>query len=148
MNAKKKIEKLADHYKVKKDGKSANEIWSEIKKVSGKSFASIDALYQEVIEKKGEVAKPVEAAKPADKPKEGEVLPPQKSELKIDGATQKVDVAAPALNFNLAPASVVVNPGNVSWAYSLQRAVMHAFVFGSGTMFGILVALAKLKGAV
>jgi len=123
----------------------------EVKRIAKMPNDTIDTIYEKLILKKGNV--PVIAvgdkkdeAKKEDKPKDGEIIPPGKTDLKVDGANQRVDVAAPSLMFNLAPSSVTVNPGNVSWAYTAQRAMMYAFVFGSGAMFGVLALLAKMKG--
>lgn len=143
MNMKQKLKALGTNYKVEQKNMSLIEWSNAIKKVANRPNDSIEVLYDEVILKK-----PKETAPP--KVIEGKAVEiSSKAEAnKVEGCTypvsspveQSVAVSAPAQHFHLAPASVVVNSGDVNWSYTLMRAAQYAFVFMSGTMFGMLIS--------
>ena len=146
MNTKDKIKKLAEKYKVEKGDKSNADWIKSIKKAAGSEFESIEVLYDKAFAKSASAT-----SSPVPTPK-AEVIPPSKEVTVLKEAAQPinqqhtVDVAAPNLVFNLAPPTVQVNNGGVSWAHSAMRAAQYAFVFASGVSFGVLAVILKIKG--
>lgn len=155
-NLTEKLRAVSEHHKLTHTSASSKEMHKAVRKKFGDK--SVDTLYSDLpyaFRTEFEKKLPAKPAVPlavvdgkSEQPKvvEGEVIPPgQPVNLKVDGASQHTAVAAPNYNFNLTPSSVQINPGNVSWAYTLQRSVMYAFVFFSGSMFGVLTTLALLR---
>lgn len=149
-----KLRAVCEHHKLTSASASSKEMFKAVKKkFPDKSveyaYSDLPYLFRSEFEKKLTPKAEVPAAAKAEvvaTAKEVEIIPPgQPLHMKVDGANQKVDVAAPALNFHLAPASVSINPGNVSWAHTLQRSVMYSFIFFSGSMFGVLATLALFR---
>ncbi len=136
-----KMSKMHKALQDKFPGKTPNALYDELPK-SVRDAAESKNTAAAVVP----VAAPASSAAAVEKAKDGEIIPPgQPLDLRVDGATQHTNVAAPSLTFHLAPASIAINPGNVSWAYTLQRAAMYTFVFFSGSMLGVLTTLALFR---
>lgn len=144
-----KLKVLVAHYKIDDKTMAPKERMRAVRRASKED--SIDVAYSKLPESVRRAAEKelekVETKKEADKPKDGEIIPPRAPmPVTVDGATQRVEVAAPTMSFHLAPPSINVGPASVSWSYTLQRSAMYGFVFASGTMFGVLLVLVRLKG--
>lgn len=150
MTVSEKLAVLCAHYKIDDKSMSTKDRMRAVRKAANES--SIDAAYSKLPADVRAAAEKPPTPKKDEPAKDGEVLPPvatpvaAAAPVKVDGAQQRVDVAAPAMSFHLAPATINVERESAPWSVLAQRAFMYGFVFASGAMFGILVTIARIKG--
>lgn len=144
MNARKKLERLGDHFRVPKGSMSYPQWSAAIKKTANATADSIDVLYDRTfakssppptIEVKAIEVKPPE---PVEKPSAGDV--------KVEGAAQRVDVQAPVINVNIPAPNLTVNQAAATaaealkWLPIVHRLGVSGFVLFCGVLLGLLVA--------
>ena len=139
MNLRKRLDELGGHFKVPQGSMSMRDWSFAIKKAARAENDSIEVIYDRAFGKKPIMieAKAVEVKTEPSKP---EAV--KGTEVKVEGAAQRVEVQATVLHFNIPAPNVHVggSPPADTWIYTLERVGSHAFTLVAGVMLGLLLA--------
>ena len=142
MNAHERLKKLGEHYKCTRGTQNLAEWSKSIKKAAKAEDDSIEVIYDRVFPS-GKV--PVVIEGKAVEINEKTELPSPTTAI---SQSHTVDVKAPQFVINIPAPSVSVGHEDneaATWVYTFERVARQSFVFGSGTLFGVLVSKSVLN---
>lgn len=131
------LKKMCEHFglpKSKYQGKTGSEMTRALRDKTGLgSIAAVARKYDRDLEGKDKTSAP-------EKTGTVEVIEPGREANNVS-SSHNVDVAAPTLNFHVAPASIAVNNGEFKLVYFLSKAWewLQAYIIGLASGVGLVM---------